>query len=50
MDIFVVPTVTFRLLYVLVIITPERRKVLHFTITGSPSALGTAQQQVEAFP
>lgn len=28
----------------------ERRRVLHFNITDSPSALWTAQQVVEAFP
>jgi hypothetical protein len=31
MDFFVVPTATFRLLYVLVVMSHERRKVLHFT-------------------
>jgi transposase InsO family protein len=50
MDFFVVPTVTFRLLYVLVVITHERRKVIHFNITGAPTAEGTAQQVVNAFP
>jgi len=30
MDFFVVPTATFRLLYVLVVMTHERRKVIHF--------------------
>jgi putative transposase len=50
MDFFVVPTVTFRLLYVLVIIAHERRKVLHFNITQAPTAEWTAQQVVNAFP
>jgi putative transposase len=50
MDFFVVPTVTFRLLYVLVIITQERRKVVHFNITEAPSAEWTVQQVVNAFP
>jgi hypothetical protein len=44
------PTVTFRLLYVLVIITQERRKVVHFNITEAPSAEWTVQQVVNAFP
>jgi hypothetical protein len=38
MDFFVVPTVTFRLLYVLIVMNHERRKVVHFNITDSPSA------------
>ena len=50
MDFFVVPTATFRLLYVLVVINHERRKVVHFNITASPTAAWTAQQLVNAFP
>jgi putative transposase len=45
-----ISTVTFRLLYVLIIINHERRKVVHFNITDSPSAAWTAQQIVNAFP
>jgi transposase InsO family protein len=50
MDFFVVPTVSFRLLYVLVVMTHERRKVIHFNITEAPTAEWTAQQVVNAFP
>jgi transposase InsO family protein len=50
MDFFVVPTMTFRLLYVLVVIIHERRKVIHFNITEAPTAEWTAQQVVNAFP
>ena len=50
MDFFVVPTVTFRLLYVLIVMNDDRRKVVHFNITDSPSAAWTAQQIVNAFP
>jgi transposase InsO family protein len=50
MDFLVVPTVTYRLLYVLVIITHERRKVVHFNITEAPTAAWTAQQVINAFP
>ena len=50
MDFLVVPTVTFRLLYVLIVMNHERRKVVHFNITDSPSAAWTAQQIVNAFP
>ena len=50
MDFFVVPTVTFRLLYVMIVITHERRKVVHFNITEAPTAEWAAQQVVNAFP
>ncbi len=41
---------TCRLLYVLVVIRHERRKVVHFNITEAPTAEWTAQQVVNAFP
>ena len=50
LDFFVVPTVTFGLLYVMIVITHERRKVVHFNITEAPTAEWTAQQVVNAFP
>src|SRR5580765_8120704 len=50
MDFFVVPTATFRLLYGLVVMNHERRKVVHFNITDSPTPAWTAQQIVNAFP
>ncbi|MCC7376771.1 MAG: transposase [Verrucomicrobiales bacterium] len=50
MDFFVVPTATFRLLYVLRIVRHERRMVVHWNITESPTTAWTAQQVVEAFP
>ncbi len=50
MDFFLVPTVTFRLLYVLIVITHERRKVIHFNISEAPTAEWTAQQVVNTFP
>jgi putative transposase len=43
-------TATFRVLYVFLVLVHERRKVLHFNITDSPSATWTAQQLAEAFP
>ena len=49
-DFFIVPTVTFRILYVLLIMSHDRRRILHFNVTTSPSAQWTAQQVVEAFP
>jgi putative transposase len=50
LDFFVVPTVTFRVLFVLVILAHERRRVVHFRITAHPTAEWTVQQVVEAFP
>lgn len=50
MDFFVVPTVTCRLLYVLVVMNHERRKIVHFNITDAPTAGWTAQQIINAFP
>jgi putative transposase len=44
MDFFVVPTATLRLLYVLVVMNHDRRKVVDFNLTHSPTAAWTAQQ------
>ena len=49
-DFFAVPTATFRILYVFLVLAHERRRVLHFRVTDSPSAVWTAQQLTEAFP
>jgi len=49
-DFFVVPTVTYRLLFVLVILAHERRRVVHVAVTDHPTAPWTAQQLREAFP
>jgi hypothetical protein len=50
LDFFTVPTVTLRVLFVLVMLTHERRRVVHFNVTEHPTAHWTAQQVVEAFP
>ena len=49
-DFFAVPTATFRVLFVLLILSHDRRRVVHFNVTSSPSAEWTAQQIVQAFP
>jgi putative transposase len=49
-DFFVVPTLTFRLLFVFVVLRHDRRELLHLNVTDHPSALWTARQLVEAFP
>jgi transposase InsO family protein len=50
LDFFTVPIVTFRVLFVLVILAHERRRMVHFNITEHPTAAWTVQQVVEAFP
>jgi putative transposase len=49
-DFFVVPTVTFRILYVFLVLAHDRRRVLHFNVTKHPTAEWTATQLVLAFP
>jgi len=49
-DFFVVPTATFRILYVFVVLAHERRRVVHFNVTDGPSAKWTGQQLINAFP
>ena len=49
-DFFTVATVRFEILYVLVILEHDRRRVRHFDITMHPTADWTARQIVEAFP
>jgi len=49
-DFFTVPTATFRVLYVFIVLRHERREVVHFNATYHPTAEWTAQQLVEAFP
>jgi len=48
-DLFVMPTVTFRLLYVLVILAHERRRIVHVAVTAHSTAAWTAQQLRDAF-
>ncbi len=49
-DFFTVPTATFRVLFVFVVLSHERRRIVHFNVTEHPSAEWTAQQMVNAFP
>ena len=46
LDFFVVPTSSYKVLFVLVILAHERRLVVHFTVTAHPTAEWTAQQEV----
>ena len=49
-DFFTVPTVSFRVLFVFVVLAHHRRRVVHFDVTEHPTAAWTAQQMLEAFP
>ena len=49
-DFFTMPTVTFRVLYVFVVLRHDRRRIVHFNVTTNPTAQWTAQQITEAFP
>ena len=48
-DFFTVPTATFRVLFVLVVLAHDRRRIVHFNVTDHPTAEWTGQQMVEAF-
>jgi len=47
---FVVPPINFKLLFVFVVLSHERRKIVHFNVTSSPSAAWTGHQIIEAYP
>jgi transposase InsO family protein len=48
MDLFVVPTISFRLLYGLLILRPSRRELLWLAVTAHPNAEWIARQLTEA--
>jgi hypothetical protein len=50
MDFLVVPTVGFKLLFVLVIFRHQRRRLISLGVTASPTAEWIARQITEAFP
>jgi len=49
-DFFVVPTATFRILYVFLVLEQKRRRIVYFNVTDGPSVQWTGQQLVNAFP
>lgn len=49
-DFFMVPTVTFKVLFVFLVLVHTRRRVVHFNVTEHPTTQWTAQQISEAFP
>ncbi|MDQ7818053.1 MAG: integrase core domain-containing protein [Melioribacteraceae bacterium] len=48
-DFLTVPSINFMLLYVLVFLSHERRKIIHFNVTAHPNAEWTIQQLRNAF-
>src|SRR6266849_8494706 len=50
MDFFTVPTLTFGVLYCFFVIGHDRRKILRFNVTRTPTALWIVQQMREAWP
>jgi len=40
LDFFTVPTATFRVLFVLLVLSNDRRRILHFNVTEHPTACG----------
>jgi hypothetical protein len=49
-DFFTVPTATFQILFVFILLAHDRRRIVHVNVTEPPTAEWTAQQIVEAFP
>src|SRR3979490_1896551 len=49
-DMFVVATATFRILYALIVLGHDRRKVIHFDVTHNPTQVWLSRQMTEAFP
>ena len=50
MDLFVVPTISFNLLYAIVIVRLDRRELVWINVTQNPTAEWVARQLTEAFP
>jgi transposase InsO family protein len=49
-DFLIVPTTTFKVLFVFLVLAHDRRRIIHFNVTQHPTAHWIAQQIVEAFP
>ena len=49
-DMFVVATATFRLLYALIVLGHDRRRIIHFNVTETPTQAWLSGQMTEAFP
>lgn len=49
-DFFAVPTVSFRVLFVFVILATDRRRCVHFNVTEHPTAERSARQILQPVP
>ncbi|MCB9833834.1 MAG: DDE-type integrase/transposase/recombinase [Planctomycetes bacterium] len=49
-DFFTLPTLTFKVLYVFVVLSHDRRRIQHVNVTTNPTAEWTANQIRESFP
>jgi integrase-like protein len=49
-DMFVVACASFRLLYVMIILSHDRRRIIHTAVTDRPMAAWISRQVTEAFP
>jgi hypothetical protein len=49
-DMFIVPSATFRLLFVMLILAHDRRKIVRFDVTEHPTAGWLSRQVTDAFP
>jgi hypothetical protein len=49
-NMFVVATATFRLLYALIVLGHDRRRIIHFDVTQNPTQDWLSRQMTEAFP
>jgi hypothetical protein len=49
-DMFVIATATFQLLYTLIVLGLDRRRIVHFEVTANPTQDWLSGQMTEAFP
>jgi hypothetical protein len=49
-DMFIAVSASFRLLYVMIVLTHSRREIVRFDVTRHPTAAWLSQQVIEAFP
>jgi len=49
-DLFTVPTLTFKMLYVLIFLAHSRRELVHVNVTANPTAAWVWRQLIEATP
>jgi len=50
MDFFTVHTATFRTIYVFLVLSLDRRRIVHFNVTANPAAAWTSLQLIQTFP